>query len=64
MQSYMNDLLEVWKLDERPQGSGWRKSNLGSDANLMQGEGWRPSYPISESQRPVDGAVAAIRNGV
>ena len=35
MQSYMNNLPEVWKLGERPQGPGWRKSNLGSDTNLM-----------------------------
>ena len=64
MQCYMDDLLEVWKLGERPQGPGWRKTNLGSDTNLMQDEGCRPSYPINETRRPVDGAVGPIRSGV
>ena len=64
MQCYMNDLLEVWKLYERPQGPGWRKSNLGPDTNLMQDEGCRPPYPINETQRLVDGAVGTIRNGL
>ena len=42
MQCYMDDLIEVWKLGERPQGPGWRKTNLGSDTNLMQDEGVNP----------------------
>ena len=45
----MNDLLKVWKLGERSQGPGWRKTNLGSDTNLMQDEGSRPSHPINET---------------
>ena len=31
---------------------------------LMQDEGCRPSYPINETRRPVDGAVGPIRSGV
>ena len=64
MQCYIDDLLEVWKLGEHPQGPGWRKTNLGSDTNLMQDEGRRPSGPINEIQGPVDEAVGLIRNGV
>ena len=38
MQCFMDDLVDVWKLGEHPQGPGWRKTNLGSDTNLMQDE--------------------------
>ena len=64
MQCYMDDLIEVWKLSERPQGPGWRKTNLGSDTNLMQDEGSRPSHLINETRSPGNGAVGPIRNGV
>ena len=60
----MNDQIEVWKLSERPQGPGWRKTNLGSDTNLMKDEGSRPSHSINATRSPVDGAVGPIRNGV
>ena len=64
MQCYMDDLIEVWKLGERPQGPSWRKTNLGSDTNLMQDEESRPSHPINETRRPVGGAVGPTRNGL
>ena len=64
MPSYMSNLLEVWKLGERPQGRVGRKSNLGYDTNLMQDEVYKPSYPINEMQRLGDGAVGPIRYGV
>ena len=64
MRCYMDDLIEVWKLGERPQGPGWRKTNLGFDTNLMQDEGSSPSHLINETRSPGDGAVGPIRNGV
>ena len=59
----MDDLIEVWKLGERPQEPGWRKTNLGSDTNLMQhrhqwslsldGDGGEPATLPRESPRGV-----------